>query len=69
MSAPLTLTKVTSQQTPYFWIWQTRGTKTVVGKYIGTSMIWFEGADDTEALRKINAHDGDRTAMGKPVHG
>ena len=63
------LTKGQSQATPYFWIWQTRGTKTVVGKYIGTTTIWFEGADDTEALRKINAHEGLLAAVGKPVHG
>lgn len=31
-------------------------------------MIAFEGADDTEALRKINAHEGERSAAGKPVH-
>jgi hypothetical protein len=54
--------------TPYFWIWTTRGTRTVVGKYKGTSMVWFEGADDTEALRRINGHEGELSANGKPVH-
>jgi hypothetical protein len=68
ISYPLALTKAQSQATPYFYIWTTRGTRTVVGKYTGTSTIWFEGADDTEALRRINAHEGERSALGKPVH-
>ena len=63
------MTKGQTQASPYFWIWQTRGTRTVVGKYIGTSMIWFEGADDTEALRKINAHEGVRAGDNRPIHG
>ena len=65
----LSLTKAQSQATPYFWIWQTRGTKTIVVKYIGTSTITFEGVDDTEALRKINAHEGLLSAASRPVHG
>lgn len=68
MAYPLTLTKVSSQASPYNYIWTTRGTRTIVSKYTGTSMIGFEGADDTEALRRINAHEGERSAAGKPVH-
>lgn len=68
MSYPLTLNKAQSQATPYFYIWTVRGTRTVVGKYTGSSMIWFEGADDTEALRKINAHEGERSQTGHSVH-
>jgi ribosomal protein S13 len=65
----LTLTKATSQATPYSWIWTTRSTRTIVTKYIGTTTITFEGANDTEALRKINAHEGLRAAAGRPIHG
>lgn len=68
MAYSLTLTKGQAQATPYFWIWQTAGTKTRVGKYINSSMIWFEGADDTAVLRKINAHEAERAALGKSAH-
>jgi hypothetical protein len=64
----LTLTKAQAQATPYFWIWATSASKTRVGKYIGSSMIWFEGADDTAVLRKINAHEAERAALGKTSH-
>lgn len=65
----LTLNKAQSQATPYFWIWTTRAGRTTVLKYIGTSTLSFEGADDTEALRKINAHEGLLAAASRPVHG
>jgi hypothetical protein len=68
MSYPLTLNKAQSQAAPYNYIWTTRGTRTVVQKYIGTSTYPFEGADDTEALRKINAHEGERSQTGHSVH-
>lgn len=68
MAYPLTLTKAQAQATPYFWLWTIAGAKTRVGKYIGSSMIWFEGADDTAVLRKINAHEAERAALGKPSH-
>lgn len=68
MAPPLAMNKATSQGATYGYIWQTRNGRVLVGKYIGTSMIWFEGADDTAALKKINAHEGERAAIGKPVH-
>lgn len=68
MAYPLTLTKVQSQATPYFYIWSTRGTRSVAGKYTGSSTIWFDGANDTEVLRRINAHEAERAALGKTVH-
>ena len=68
MAYPLSLTKAQAQATPYFWLWASAGAKTRVGKYIGSSMIWFEGADDTAVLRKINAHEAERAALGKSSH-
>lgn len=68
MAYPLALSKAQAQATPYFWIWQTAGSKTRVGKYIGSTTIWFEGADDTAVLRKINAHEAERAALGKSSH-
>lgn len=68
MAYSLSLNKAQAQASPYFYIWQTRGNRTVVGKYVGTTTYWFEGADDTEVLRKINAHEAERAALGKSSH-
>jgi hypothetical protein len=68
MAYPLALNKGQLQGSPYYYVWQTAGAKTRVGKYIGTSMIWFEGVDDTACLRKINAHEAERSALGKTSH-
>jgi hypothetical protein len=69
MPAPLTLTKAQAQASPYFWTWSARGARVVVAKRMKESFFTLEGADDTEAVRKINAHEGWLAADSKAVHG
>jgi hypothetical protein len=64
MAVPLTLNKAAAQGSPYFWVWDVRGSKTIVSKQIGSSRFYLEGVDDTDVLRKINAHEGERSAKG-----
>lgn len=64
MPAALTLTKSQAQAAPYSWDWSTRGAKVIVSKQIGQSRFGFEGVDDTDVLRKINAHEGERSVKG-----
>lgn len=64
MAAPLTLSKAQAQASPYFWVWSARGAKVIVSKQIGESRFSLEGVDDTEVLRRINAHEGERSAKG-----
>ena len=64
LPASLTLTKAQAQASPYFWVWAVRGAKVVVSKAIGSSRFFLEGVDDTDVLRKINAHEGERAAKG-----
>lgn len=60
----LSLSKVQAQAAPYSYLWSTRGAKVIVSKQIGESRFGFEGVDDTDVLRKINAHEGERSAKG-----
>lgn len=70
MSSKTSLTKGQSQASPYFWVWYTRGTRSVADKQLGTTQFTLEGSDDTALLAKINSHEGFRvTDLGKPIHG
>lgn len=70
MSSKLTLSKAQAQASPYVWVWSVRGTRSVAGKYLGTTQFYLEGTDDTALIDKINSHEGYRTVdLGKPIHG
>jgi hypothetical protein len=64
MQQSLSLNKAQAQASPYNYTWDVRGGRVLVSKQIGSSRLGWEGVDDTEVLRKINAHEGDRSSRG-----
>lgn len=74
----LSLSLAQAQASPYFWVIRDRSTprynrttdrseyvtRRIAQKYVGATQFYIEGADDTEVLAKINAHEGERSQRG-----